>query len=271
VVVARERVGNVHSVVMHSPRDQRILFAIPWGAHTIIGTTDTDFPGEPDAAAPNENDLEYLFETANWFFPAAKLTAADVVSSYAGLRPLVASDNQGNPSAVSREEEIFESPSGLITLAGGKLTTYRWVAAEVIRLVRRRLGTPRRVRRRSSPTAQKPLPGGWASDPARIVRELISGDGSGLSPEQIDHLARRYGSRTSEVVGLLRDDSDLKQMLVQGMPDIWAEAAFAVKSEMAVCSDDILFRRTHVALKKPPESSQVAEKIREKLNLVNDG
>jgi glycerol-3-phosphate dehydrogenase len=267
VVVARERVGNAQAVVMHSPRDQRILFAIPWGAHSIIGTTDTDFAGEPDDAAPDEADVEYLLEAANWFFPTANLSAADIVSSYAGLRPLVASDRNEDPSAVSREEEIFESPSGLITLAGGKLTTYRWVAAEVVRLVTRQLSGISSGRRRSFATAEKPLPGGWASDSAGIARELVSGNGYGLSPEQVNHLVGRYGSRTQEVVGLLRADGDLKQMLVRGMPDIWAEAAFAVQSEMAVRSEDILFRRTHVALKEPLESSQVAGKIREKLNL----
>jgi glycerol-3-phosphate dehydrogenase len=269
VVVMRERVGNTRAVVMHSPRDRRILFAIPWGAHSIIGTTDTDFGGEPDEAAPDAADVEYLLETANWFFPAARLRQADVVSSYAGLRPLVASDDAKNPSAVSREEEIFESPSGLITLAGGKLTTYRWVAAEVVRLVTRQLGVTSKTRRWSSLTAEKPLPGGWASDPARIARELVSGNGHGLSREQIDHLVWRYGSRTQEVVGLLRHDDGLRQLLVQGMPDIWAEAVFAVQREMAVRSDDILFRRTHVALKEPLGSSQVAGKISEKLNLLD--
>jgi glycerol-3-phosphate dehydrogenase len=269
VVVIRERVGNTRAVVMHSPRDRRLLFAIPWGAHSIIGTTDTDFSGEPDEAAPDAADVEYLLETANWFFPAARLSQADVVSSYAGLRPLVASDDVKNPSAVSREEEIFESPSGLITLAGGKLTTYRWVAEEVVRLVTKQLGANSKARWRSSVSAEKPLPGGWASDPGRIARELAYGNGCGLSRGQIDHLVWRYGSRTQEVVDLLRGDGDLGQILVPGMPDIWAEAAFAVQHEMAVRSDDILFRRTHVAVKEPLKSLQVTGKIREKLNLLD--
>jgi glycerol-3-phosphate dehydrogenase len=269
VVVARERLGNTQALVMHSPRDQRILFAIPWKAHSIIGTTDTDFAGAPDGAAADEADVEYLLEAANWFFPAAKLSVADVVSSYAGVRSLVATDKEENPSAVSREEEIFESPSGLITLAGGKLTTYRWVAAETVHLATRQLGITSRVRPRSSATADKPLPGGRPCDPARIAMELGSSCNYALSPEQINHLVWRYGSRAPEVVGLLRNDGDLKQVLVGGMPDIWAEAAFAVQSEMAVRSDDILLRRTHLAIKEPKESSQVAGKIREKLNLPN--
>ena len=271
VVVARERVGNVQAVVLHSPRDQRVLFAIPWGAHSIIGTTDTDFAGEPDETAADETDVEYLLEAANWSFPAAKLSAADVVSNYAGLRALVASgtEEEENPSALSREEEIFQSPSGLITLAGGKLTTYRSVAAEIVQLVTKQLGAAPRSRLRSSATAVKPLPGGRAADPAGMARELASNDGYGLTPEQISHLVARYGSRTPEIVRLLRDNSELRQMLVRGMPDIWAEAAFAVQNEMAVRPEDILFRRTHLALKEPLESSQVAGKIREKLNLAD--
>ena len=270
VVVTRERAGHTQAVVMHSPRDRRILFAIPWGAHSIIGTTDTDFAGEPDEAVPDGADVQYLLEAANWFFPAAKLRPADVVSSYAGLRPLVASDTEQNPSALSREEEVLESLSGLITLAGGKLTTYRWVAAEVVQLISKQLGVTARKRRGSFVSAERPLPGGRSIDPACMARELSSSDRYGLTPEQMNHLVTRYGSRTPEVVQLLRDDGELKQALVPGMPDIWAEAAFAVQKEMAVRSEDILFRRTHLALKEPRESSQVAGKIREKLNLTDD-
>lgn len=270
VVVARTRVGNARAVVMHSPRDLRVMFVIPWGAHTLIGTTDTDFLGEPDEAVANDADVEYLLEAANWFFPAAKLTHADVVSSYAGLRPLVAAADADDPSAVSREEEIFESASGLITLAGGKLTTYRLVAAEIVQVVTRRLGGGSPRRRKVSPTAAKPLPGGHAADPASIAHELIIRDGSGLSTEQVNHLVWRYGSRTPEVVRLLRDDAELRQLLATGLPDIWAEATFAVEHEMAVRAEDILLRRTHIALKAPHISSQVAEKIRQKLNLPNN-
>ena len=214
--------------------------------------------------------MQYLLEAANWFFPAAKLRPADVVSSYAGLRPLVASDTEQNPSALSREEEVLESLSGLITLAGGKLTTYRWVAAEVVQLISKQLGVTARKRRGSFVSAERPLPGGRSIDPAGMARELSSSDRYGLTPEQMNHLVTCYGSRTPEVVQLLRDDGELKQALVPGMPDIWAEAAFAVQKEMAVRSEDILFRRTHLALKEPRESSQVAGKIREKLNLTDD-
>src|SRR5262249_44835052 len=150
IVVKRERVGNDHAVVMYSPRDKRVLFVIPWEAHDIIGTTDTDFTGSLDDITVDDADINYLLETVNWHFPRASLTPADIVSSYAGVRPLVASAEAEDPSAVSREESIVESSSGLITLVGGKLTTYRFVAQEIVDLVMKRLGRPARLRKKLS-------------------------------------------------------------------------------------------------------------------------
>jgi glycerol-3-phosphate dehydrogenase len=267
IIVPRNRVGNHRAVVMHSPRDKRVLFVIPWGAHDLIGTTDTDFHGSPDDVSADRDDIDYLIDSANWFFPRANLGIADVISTYAGLRPLVAAGEGESPSAVSREEEIFESPAGLITLVGGKLTTYRSIAREINHLVAKKLGIPK-ARRKSDYTRAKPLPGGWSEDPNRIVDDLVAS--SDLTREQLMHLAQRYGSRTPEVLALAGTEEEFKRGLVAGMPDIWAEAAFAVQKEMAVRSEDILFRRTHLALKEPRESFQVAEKIKEKLNLADD-
>lgn len=270
ILVPRERIGNTHAVVMHSPRDRRVLFTIPWAAHNIIGTTDTDFHGSPDEVRADTADVEYLLEAANWYFPDARLRPEDVISSYAGLRPLVASEVDKGPSAVSREEQIFESSSGLITLGGGKLTTYRLVAKQIVDLVIKRLragrGSPQ-PRRKPCATSRKPLPGGRRPDPDEMARALTSSDGVGLADEQIRHLVSRYGSRAPEVIALIQNDADLKDMLVAKLPDIWAEAAYAVRTEMAVRSEDVLLRRTHVALKEPQEAARLADKISEKLKL----
>ncbi len=265
IVVPRERVGNLHAVVMRSPRDKRVLFAIPWESHSLIGTTDTDFHGTPDDVKADAGDFEYLLEAANWAFPDARLRAADIVSSYAGLRPLVAPADDRDPSAVSREEEIFESGSGLITLGGGKLTTHRLVAQEIVDFVGRRLGRPVGRSRRKRSTGAKPLPGGRSPDPRRMIRELADANGHGLSPEQIQHLARRYGSRMPEVMALLEADGELRQPLVHTMPDIWAEAVYAAQAEMAVQPEDVLLRRTKVGLIEPKEARQITDKIEEKL------
>src|SRR5204862_309816 len=135
VVVPHERVGNRAAVVLSAVADRRVMFVIPWGAHTLVGTTDTDHPGGPDVPPVVEpSDVAYLLDTVNHYFPAARLAPGDVVSAFAGLRPLVAPRGKAtmSPSAVSREEEVFTSTSGLIPIAGGKLTTYRLVAKTVV-------------------------------------------------------------------------------------------------------------------------------------------
>src|SRR5204863_20064 len=143
VVVPHERVGNRAAIVLSAVADRRVMFVIPWGAHTLVGTTDTDHPGGPDVPPTVEpSDVAYLLDTVNHYFPAAKLVPADVVSAFAGLRPLVAPRGKAtlSPSSVSREQEIFTSASGLVSIAGGKLTTYRLVAAAVVDLMGEPLG-----------------------------------------------------------------------------------------------------------------------------------
>jgi glycerol-3-phosphate dehydrogenase len=272
IVVPRARLGNTHAVVMHSPRDKRVLFAIPWGEHDIVGTTDTDFSGSPDQVVADENDVEYLLESINWFFPQARLRPDEIVSSYAGLRPLVAPADDRDPSAVSREEAVLQSASGLITLAGGKLTTYRWVAKEIVDQVTQRLGLKPKRLRGGSRTARKPLPGGHLATPqGQTIADLLAQDGFGLSHEQLEHLLHRYGSRTPHVLQLIRERSDLSEILVPGLPDIWAEAAYAAQSEMAVEPDDVLLRRTKIGLKEPAESAQLADLIKAKIRLFRGG
>src|SRR5262249_51960748 len=150
----------------------------------------------------------YLLDTVNHYFPAARLGPADVVSAFAGLRPLVAppSDAGDAPSDVSREEDIFTSASGLASIAGGKLTTYRLGAAAVrVRVVdgRRAAGDTRRFR--PTRTGEVPLPGG-GSAPGALAAAAISRDGHGLASAVIEHLAQRYGSRLDEVLGLVAGD-----------------------------------------------------------------
>ena len=264
ILVPRERVGNTHAVVMRSPRDHRVLFTIPWGAHALVGTTDTDFDGSADDVRADRDDFEYLLEAANWYFPRARLVERDIVGSYAGLRPLVADPEATDPSAVSREEEIFEAPSGLITLGGGKLTTHRLIAMEIVDLVSLRLGIGNGAKR--SPTAGKPLPGGVVTDPVTLARAFDGRDGVTLTPAQVEHLVHRYGSRVSEVIALLREDASLARPVVPGMPDLLAEAVYAARAEMALRPDDILLRRTNLGLTEPADSSQVIDSVVRILN-----
>jgi glycerol-3-phosphate dehydrogenase len=150
LVVERARVPVPDTVVM--TEGKRILFAIPWGERTILGTTDTDYDGSLDQVMANEQDIAYVLRIANQFFPSARLVASDVISTWAGLRPLLADPN-GKPSDISRSHEISSPEPGWWDVAGGKLTTYRLMAEQTVDQVIRRLG----LRTERCRTAEEPL------------------------------------------------------------------------------------------------------------------
>lgn len=154
VAVPAKRVGNRRAVTLLSPRDGRVMFVLPAGEHTIIGTTDTETHEHPEQVRATRADVRYLLDSANGIFPGARLTDDDVVCAWAGIRPLIASKNVSDPASASREHEIGVGPRGVIAISGGKLTTYRSMAAEVVDLAQRRLG--RRVT--PSITARRQLP-----------------------------------------------------------------------------------------------------------------
>ena len=155
IAVPTARVGNRHAITMTSPDDGRVMFTLPAGTHTIIGTTDTPTPEHPHEVRASRADVRYLLTACNRFFPAARLTEDDVVAAWAGIRPLVAAGNTGDPASASREHAIRTSPRGVITITGGKLTTYRAMAEQCTDVVVRHLGT----RVRACDTATSPLPG----------------------------------------------------------------------------------------------------------------
>jgi glycerol-3-phosphate dehydrogenase len=245
LVLPHDRVGNRNAVVLHAVRDGRLFFVIPWDGHTIVGTTDTDYSGSPDAVRAETEDVDYLLESLNFYFPVARLAERDVVSTFAGLRPLVAGRRPEAPSEVSREDELFESSSGLVSLGGGKLTTYRRVAIKVVDRVAQRLRARfgMKVHPRSG-TESLPLPGG---------RQLAQGSSRGD-----DRLRRRYGSRAAEVVDLAAQTPSSYEPLEPGVADIRAEASFAAWSEMACRVEDVLRRRTQVALKAADGGARAA-------------
>jgi glycerol-3-phosphate dehydrogenase len=264
VVVPRARVGHRAAVVLNAVRDGRVMFVIPWGDHSLVGTTDTDHEGGPDVPpAVERSDVDYLLETVNHYFPAAELTVRDVVSAFAGLRPLVAPPPGSGlgPSSVSREAEVFVSASGLISMAGGKLTTYRLMGAALVDRVvdvLRQAGDQRRFPR--SRTGKVPLPGGGAA-PEVLAAAAVSQDGHGLAPAVIGHLANRYGSRLGEVLGLVARDRRLGAPIVPTLPDPRAEVVAAVEGEWALTLEDVLRRRTQVALRDSGSGAAAATEV----------
>jgi glycerol-3-phosphate dehydrogenase len=156
LVVERARVPVSETVVMSEGK--RILFAIPWGERTIIGTTDTDYNGPLDDVQADASDIGYVLEVTNQFFPGAKLTDKDVISTWAGLRPLVADPN-GKPSDISRAHEILSPEPGWWDVAGGKLTTYRLMGEQTVDRIVKQLKALKQLNGGLRPcrTAEEPL------------------------------------------------------------------------------------------------------------------
>ncbi len=243
VLVERRRLANQHAVTLLSPLDGRVMFVLPWGDFSYVGTTDTDADASPDALRVTAADVTYLLRSANAAFPDAHLTPHDVVSAWVGLRPLLRQDH-GSPSQVSREHRIEESAHGLITIAGGKLTTYRVMARDVVDRVAARLheldGRPVAAR---APTDRLPLPGGEAAELEVLVEAARA---RGTSDVTARHLVTNYGSEAAAVLNLVDRDRHLGEPLVPGRPEIWAEVDYAVEREMAMRVQDVLVRRLHI-------------------------
>ena len=248
-VFDRDRIGNRDAVVIRGAHDDRVMFAIPWQRQTLVGTTDTFYDDDPAAVSATREDVDYILEAVNCAFPRAQVTAADVISTYAGLRPLVAPEDEMQESDISREDEIFESPAGLISLGGGKLTTHRHVAERIVDVIARRIGRrPGRCR-----TARVPLPGGRGINPGPVA------DAPPVGSE--DHLRRRYGALASEVAQLVRGDASLASPIVGDLPDLRAEIAWAVEHEMALKIEDVLTRRLHIRLRSRSHGDAVVREV----------
>jgi glycerol-3-phosphate dehydrogenase len=184
LVVERARLPVPETVVMTEGR--RILFAIPWGERTILGTTDTDYAGPLDHVVAGPEDVEYVLGVTNRFFPGARLTTADLISTWAGLRPLIA-DPHGNPSDISRSHEIRNPEPGWWDVAGGKLTTYRLMAEQTVDAIVKWLKPPKGSARAFAPcrTAAEPL----------LLPEQVAGLSGILPPEFSRRAVEHYCTR----------------------------------------------------------------------------
>lgn len=243
IVVPRERIAHRHAITFLSPIDGRVMFILPWGELSYIGTTDTESSEPPDAATATAADTLYLLRSANARFPGAHLSAEDVISSWAGLRPLVR-DDAGAASDNSREHVIVDGRCRLITVTGGKLTTYRSMAAEAVDHAIRAL--PRKRRGGwpiESGTAREPLPGSEARDLAAFRTRAL---GVGLPADTVDHLLRHYGSESAGIVNLGMGDRALFRRLHPRHPAIAAEVIHAARRELAQTVEDVMVRRLHL-------------------------
>ena len=227
------------AAVLPVPGDRRSIFVVPWGDRVYLGTTDTDYAGDLDDPSVEPADIAYILAAVNQFV-TRKITPAEVVGTWAGLRPLVRNDRSTRTADLSRRHRVLVSPTGLVTITGGKLTTYRKMAQDTVDEVGRSLG--RRLGRSPTPTLK--LRG--AGDFDRFRRKAPAS--LGLSPEHFAHLAGRYGTEARTVAAMVAAEPALAEPLVEGLPYLRAEAVYAARYEMAHTLDDVLSRRTRALL-----------------------
>lgn len=242
VVLPSEKFGNKATVLIPSLSEQRFLFVIPWQGRTVIGTTDTDYAGDLDEPRAESEEIARILESAARYFPGAGISIDDVISSYAGLRPLVGGDGKSTKE-LSRKEEIFENESGLISIIGGKLTTWRRMAERVVDLVARKLERGSRSITASLRLANSAaLTGNLKEEAARAAAEFD------VPVAIVEHLMQSYGGNFRAVLEIARESEELKGALTHGLPHIEAEVIYATRCEMAITAEDFLLRRTRIAL-----------------------
>ena len=255
LVVERAKLPVENAVVALHPADQRVLFAIPWGEHTYVGTTDTDYDGDPADVSASSDDVAYLIDAARAYFPHHPLTPDDVISTWAGLRPLMAppqADGSIQASSVSREHQIVVGRDGLVTIAGGKLTTYRRMAAEVVDTAVKLLRLGDRLPRKLEPanTDHEPLPGaiGWPDDDDHdaVAEQIRMTSAQRLTQRQARLLGDTYGMLGLEIARRVAENPDLAQPLTEDRPEILAQVDWAVEHELAATVADVMVRRTQL-------------------------
>jgi glycerol-3-phosphate dehydrogenase len=239
VLVDRDDLSTGEAACIVPAGEGRAIFALPWYGRTLIGTTDNDFDGDIDHPRPAGDDIAYLLDAVNEFF-GASLSEDDLVGAYAGVRPLIATGDPKKSVDISRKAELYETSSGMLTITGGKLTTWRRMAKQTIdRLVERE------GREAVCHTAEIPL--GMEARPEDLEAP------EGVGEEAIAQLAFRYGHAARNVLALAREDPKLAAPIVPGRPDLLAEAVIAARHEQARSVADVLLRRTRLGLLAAPQ------------------
>jgi glycerol-3-phosphate dehydrogenase len=238
--------GLTAAFLLLHPADGRVFFVIPWLGKTLIGTTDTLFADRPEEVRVTPEDVDYLLAGHNRYF-VPELRPADVLGSFVGLRPLIRS-RSARPSAISREFQMFRSPSGLLSVAGGKYTTYRRMAEIITDVIARACRC-----RRPSETKRFPLDGAppvpWEEFQQTEASTLRRAHG--LSERSARHLVERYGRRAADVAAYLTGRPSLAAPVIEGEPDLRVEFEYQREHEMALYPADHLLRRTRLGLFHP--------------------
>jgi len=261
LVMPRSAISSDTGMIVRTSKS--VLFFIPWGARWIVGTTDTDWSGDRAEPAATPEDVDYILREANRVL-ARPLTRADVLAVYAGLRPLVAEPDPGDKAAagekpttkLSREHVVDTPLPGLASIAGGKFTTYRLMARDVVDAAVADLPGPVPP----SVTGQLPLLGADGLPAVRASAARLAAEYD-VTPEVTEHLVDRYGSLADEVLDLIRLDGTLGQPLIDGHPYVRAEVAHAVTHEGALHVEDVLARRVRLLIESSDAGASAAPEV----------
>jgi glycerol-3-phosphate dehydrogenase len=254
IAVPAEHVGNTGALTLLAPQDGRVFFVLPAGPCSIIGTTETPADASPDQIRANERDVQYLVDAAKHFFPESALSRESVISAWAGVRPLAASRSHGDAASASREHTIATVLPGVLAVTGGKLTTYRAMAADVVDAVGRALG-------RTLPTSttdRTPLPGGDIEELAVEIARVVHAGHSAAVAQQLVH---SYGSAWVRLDALVREQDALGDEIESGLPYLLAEVPYAARYEHAASLADVLMRRTFIAYETRDHGRAAARRI----------
>jgi len=240
LVFPKKKLALTHAIVMNAKQDNRITFVIPWGNFTIVGTTDTLYHEKPEVVCATKADVDYLMESLTKLLDKPRLTKKDIISTYAGLRPLVKEEGK-KESGVSREEKIFMD-GGFVSISGGKLTTYRQMAVDVVNRI---IKTYSLNCRQKSNTHRIPfISRNFNND----MHQWMEKHRNRFNNETWSHLLSSYGMGIKEIVEIVNERPDFKEKLTNNLPHIQAEIVYVIRFECAITLIDIMRRRTQLML-----------------------
>jgi glycerol-3-phosphate dehydrogenase len=260
LVLPHERLPVSRIVVMNTP-DKRAVFVVPRGAVVYLGTTDTEYTGRYDDPSISLDDVKYLLAAANATFAVERLGLDDVVGAWAGLRPLLHEEGK-KPTEISRKDELMIGPTGLISIAGGKLTTYRKMAERVVdKVVEQLSGRGRRAPEKKGDSEREPLSGGDTGEDIDAFAARLQQRWPQVAAEIVSRLVSRYGSDGERMVEAMAGDPSLAHRCAPGSPVTRGEVAHAIREEMVLTLEDLLERRTGLFLWDVHNGVTVAQQV----------
>jgi glycerol-3-phosphate dehydrogenase len=254
----------IHHATYFDVADGRMIFAIPRAGITYIGTTDTNYKGNKENPGVTKADVDYILTAANAIFPDAKLAVEDVQSSWSGLRPLIHEDGK-DPSELSRKDEIFISSSGLVSIAGGKLTGYRQMARKSVDVILKQMKEDDNQAFVSCKTEKMTLSGGEFKNRDEIFKyiEKCTGEAKqiGGTQQEVADLVWKYGSNTAEIIEKAYELRETNRTTGSEQPEnlLWqAEVWYGINKELVLNLGDFLIRRTGMLYFERP---QIAKRL----------